>query len=71
MRSTRKVAVITGASQGIGTGLVSGFLDRGYRVVANSRSIKPTNSADTLNVAGDIADPTVADRAIGRASGRK
>ena len=39
MSSERKVAVITGASQGIGAGLVRGFLDRGYRVVANSRSI--------------------------------
>jgi NAD(P)-dependent dehydrogenase (short-subunit alcohol dehydrogenase family) len=37
-----KVAVITGASQGIGAGLVRGFLDQGYRVVANSRSIAPS-----------------------------
>jgi len=67
MSSTRKVAVITGASQGIGEGLVRGFLDRGYRVVANSRSIKPDASADVLAVAGDIADPAVADRVIGDA----
>src|SRR5262245_5036380 len=65
MAAERKVAVITGASQGIGAGLVQGFLDRGYRVVANSRSIKPTDSADVLAVAGDIADPAVADRVIG------
>src|SRR2546423_1962482 len=65
MSSTRKVAVITGASQGIGAGLVRGFLDRGYRVVANSRSIEPAASADVLAVAGDIADPAVADRVIG------
>src|SRR5437764_4992712 len=62
-----KVAVITGASQGIGEGLVRGFLDRGYRVVANSRSIKPDTSADVLAVAGDISDPAVADRVIGGA----
>ncbi len=37
---SNKVAVITGASQGIGAGLVRGFLDRGYRIVANSRSIR-------------------------------
>ena len=67
MSSTRKVAVITGASQGIGAGLVRGFLDRGYRVVANSRSIEPVASADMLAVAGDIADPAVADRVIGGA----
>ena len=48
-------------------GLVRGFLDRGYRVVANSRSIKPDASADVLAVAGDIADPAVADRVIGGA----
>lgn len=67
MSTERKVAVITGASQGIGAGLVRGFLDRGYRVVANSRSIKPDASADMLAVAGDIADPAVADRVIGEA----
>ena len=67
MSTERKVAVITGASQGIGAGLVRGFLDRGYRVVANSRSIRPDASADVLAVAGDIADPAVADRVIGDA----
>jgi NAD(P)-dependent dehydrogenase (short-subunit alcohol dehydrogenase family) len=67
MGTERKVAVITGASQGIGAGLVRGFLDRGYRVVANSRSIKPDSSADVLAVSGDIADPAVADRVIGEA----
>jgi NAD(P)-dependent dehydrogenase (short-subunit alcohol dehydrogenase family) len=67
MSSTPKVAVITGASQGIGAGLVRGFLDRGYRVVANSRSMPPATSADMLAVAGDIADPAVADRVIGGA----
>jgi len=64
MDTERKVAVITGASQGIGAGLVRGFLDRGYRVVANSRSITPNASADVLAVTGDIADPNVADRVI-------
>jgi NAD(P)-dependent dehydrogenase (short-subunit alcohol dehydrogenase family) len=63
----RKVAVITGASQGIGAGLVRGFLDRGYRVVANSRSISPDASADVLAVAGDIADPAVAGRVVAEA----
>jgi NAD(P)-dependent dehydrogenase (short-subunit alcohol dehydrogenase family) len=67
MSSTSKVAVITGASQGIGAGLVRGFLERGYRVIANSRSIKPANSADIVAVAGDIADPAVATRVIASA----
>ena len=65
MSSERKVAVITGASQGIGAGLVRGFLDRGYGVVANSRSIKLNASADVITIAGDIADPAVAERVIG------
>src|SRR3954463_13732298 len=67
MSTESRVAVITGASQGIGAGLVRGFLDRGYRVVANSRSIKPDASADVLAVAGDVTDPEVADRVIGEA----
>jgi NAD(P)-dependent dehydrogenase (short-subunit alcohol dehydrogenase family) len=67
MSTERRVAVITGASQGIGAGLVRGFLDRGYRVVANSRSITPDASADVLAVAGDITDPAVADRVVGEA----
>jgi NAD(P)-dependent dehydrogenase (short-subunit alcohol dehydrogenase family) len=67
MNTDRKVAVITGASQGIGAGLVSGFLDRGYRVVANSRSIKSDGSTDVLAVPGDIADPAVAERVISEA----
>lgn len=64
MNTERKVAVITGASQGIGAGLVQGFLERGYRVVANSRSIPPSTSPDVLTIAGDITEPAVAERVI-------
>lgn len=70
MTTERKVAVITGASQGIGAGMVRGFLERGYRVVANSRSIQPDASEDVLTIAGDITDPAVADRVIGDAVGK-
>ena len=55
-----KVAIVTGASQGIGAGLVEGLLEHGYKVVANSRSIRPSNRTDVINVAGDIADRQVA-----------
>jgi NAD(P)-dependent dehydrogenase (short-subunit alcohol dehydrogenase family) len=67
MKTERKVVVVTGASQGIGAGLVRGFVDHDYRVVANSRSIKPAASPDLISVAGDIADPAVADRVISEA----
>lgn len=67
MPTPQKVAVITGASQGIGADLVKGFLGRGYRVVANSRSIKVEATTDFMAVAGDIADPAVADRVIAAA----
>jgi NAD(P)-dependent dehydrogenase (short-subunit alcohol dehydrogenase family) len=64
MGKEQKVAVITGASQGIGAGLVKAFRDRDYRVVANSRSIQPSSDPDLLAVPGDIADPDVARRVI-------
>jgi NAD(P)-dependent dehydrogenase (short-subunit alcohol dehydrogenase family) len=59
-----KVAIITGASQGIGEALVNGYRDRDYRVVANSRSIRTSSDPDLLAVAGDIADPRTADRIV-------
>lgn len=64
MNNSSKVAVVTGASQGIGASLVQAFRDRGYRVVANSRSIKPSNDPDILAVPGDIADASVAARIV-------
>jgi NAD(P)-dependent dehydrogenase (short-subunit alcohol dehydrogenase family) len=60
----QKVAVITGASQGIGAALVKAYRDRSYRVVATSRSIKPSNDDQVLAVPGDIADRNTAERAI-------
>ena len=67
MGAERKVVIITGASQGIGEALVKGYRDRNFRVVANSRSIKPSSDADILAVAGDIADPRTAERIVSRA----
>ena len=70
MGTEQKVAVITGASQGIGAALVKAYRDRNYRVVATARSIKPSNDADVLAVPGDIADPRTAERVIGEAMAR-
>jgi NAD(P)-dependent dehydrogenase (short-subunit alcohol dehydrogenase family) len=64
MGTEQKVAVITGASKGIGAGLVKAFRDRNYRVVANSRSIAPASDPDILAIAGDVADPAIARRLI-------
>ena len=55
-----KVAVITGASQGIGAALVQAYRKLGWAVVANSRSIPASDDAGVVTVAGDIADPVVA-----------
>ena len=60
----RKVAVITGASQGIGAALVKAYRDRNYRVVATARTISPSDDPDILAVPGDIADRTTAAHAI-------
>ena len=67
MGAEQKVVIITGASQGIGAELVKGYRDRNYRVVANSRSIKPSSDPDILAVAGDVADPKTAERIVTQA----
>jgi NAD(P)-dependent dehydrogenase (short-subunit alcohol dehydrogenase family) len=60
----QKVAVITGASQGIGAGLVEAYRKLGYAVVATSRGIAPSQDPDVVTVRGDIADPATAERVI-------
>jgi len=61
---SQKVAVITGASQGIGAALVQAYRKHGWAVVANSRSIAASDDAEVVTVAGDIADPAVASNVI-------
>jgi NAD(P)-dependent dehydrogenase (short-subunit alcohol dehydrogenase family) len=70
MSAERKVVIVTGASQGIGAGLVKAFRERDYRVVANSRSIKPSDDPDVLAVAGDISKPETAEQIVGEAMRR-
>ncbi|QEN16822.1 SDR family NAD(P)-dependent oxidoreductase [Mycolicibacterium sp. ELW1] len=57
MDTATRVAVITGASQGIGAGLVAGYRRLGYAVVANSRSIGDSDDPQVLAVAADISRP--------------
>ena len=64
MGSEQKVAVITGASQGIGAELVKAYRDRNYRVVAIARSMKSGGDPDIIAIQGDIGDRGTAERAI-------
>jgi NAD(P)-dependent dehydrogenase (short-subunit alcohol dehydrogenase family) len=66
----QKVAIITGASQGIGAALVQGFRDRNYRVVATARTIKRFGDDDVLAGPGDIADWSTAEHVISKAVAR-
>ncbi len=63
----QKVAIITGTSQGIGAALVDTYRELNYAVVANSRSICPTDDPGVAAVAGDIAEPATADRIVATA----
>src|SRR5437899_1090913 len=62
--TTRKVAIITGASGGIGAGLIAGYRKRNWAVVASSRAIKRSQEPDLVAVAGDIAEPATAGRIV-------
>jgi NAD(P)-dependent dehydrogenase (short-subunit alcohol dehydrogenase family) len=63
----QKVAIVTGASQGIGAGVVDAYRKLGYAVVATSRTIAPADDAGILTVQGDIADPATAERVVAAA----
>jgi NAD(P)-dependent dehydrogenase (short-subunit alcohol dehydrogenase family) len=74
MANAAKTAIVTGASQGIGAGLVEAFLNRGYNVVANSRNITKANpfpaAANVALVDGDIGHPSTAARIVDTAVSR-
>ncbi|WP_433431844.1 SDR family NAD(P)-dependent oxidoreductase [Nonomuraea sp. CA-141351] len=65
--TTPKVAVITGASQGIGAALVTAYRKLGYAIVATSRSIGPSDDPMVRTVAGDIAASSVGASVVGEA----
>ncbi|MET8872202.1 SDR family oxidoreductase [Nocardia sp. NPDC004604] len=66
----QKVAVITGASQGIGAGLVEGYRKAGFGVVATSRTITASDDPEVVTVQGDIADPGTAEQVVAAALDR-
>ncbi|HTB78281.1 MAG TPA: SDR family oxidoreductase [Polyangiaceae bacterium] len=70
MDNTHRVAIVTGASQGIGAGLVAGYRRLGFRVVATSRSITHSTDEQVLAVAGDIRDRATAQKVVAAAKDR-
>jgi NAD(P)-dependent dehydrogenase (short-subunit alcohol dehydrogenase family) len=66
----QKVAVITGASGGIGAALVKAYRDRNYQVVATALQVEPLSDDDVVFVSGDIADRKTAERAISEGMAR-
>ena len=69
---SRPGAIITGASQGIGAGLVAGYRHAGYGVVGVARSLSSSdqNEDECAAIAGDIADAKTARRAVEEALDR-
>jgi NAD(P)-dependent dehydrogenase (short-subunit alcohol dehydrogenase family) len=65
--SNGRVAIITGASQGIGAGLTKAYRGLGYAVIATARSIGPSEDSGVVTIEGDIADPETAQRVVGEA----
>jgi NAD(P)-dependent dehydrogenase (short-subunit alcohol dehydrogenase family) len=66
----KKVAIITGASQGIGAGLVKAYRRAGYAVVGTSRSITSSDEPDFITVQGDITQVDTAQRVVDQTIGR-
>ncbi len=64
------VAIVTGASQGIGAGVAAAFRAAGYAVVGTARSMPSPDDHDLLTVSGDIADAETAQRVVGLALDR-
>jgi len=62
-----KVAIITGASRGIGAALTSAYAEAGYAVVANARAIAPGTNPKVVAVPGDVNDPATAGRVVDEA----
>ena len=66
----QKVAVITGGSQGIGAGLVAGYRQQGWAVVANARRIDAAADSGVHTVAGDVSVAATGERIISEAMSR-
>src|SRR5437660_1759055 len=74
MGSPGRTAIVTGASQGIGAGIVDAFVERGFNVVANSRRISESTEVTASDrvalVDGNIGEPATAARILDTAISR-
>ena len=66
----QRVAIVTGASQGIGAGIAAAIVRAGYAVVATSRSIQHSGEPNVLTVPGDVAEAESAQRVVEQALDR-
>jgi NAD(P)-dependent dehydrogenase (short-subunit alcohol dehydrogenase family) len=69
-RAEQKVAIVTGASRGIGAGIAAAFHATGYAVVGTALSVEPSATPDVLMVPGDIAQAETAELVVGQALDR-
>ena len=74
MSEPRRTAIVTGASQGIGAGIVKGFVERGFNVVANSRKVTQSSEVAASDrvalVDGHIGEPATAAKIVATALSR-
>jgi NAD(P)-dependent dehydrogenase (short-subunit alcohol dehydrogenase family) len=63
----QKVAIITGATGGIGSAIVTAYRELGYAVVATSRSLPDSEDPQVLTVSADLVEPDAGDRIVGAA----
>src|SRR6185436_13056422 len=74
MSDPRRTAIVTGASQGIGAGIVNAFVERGFNVVANSRKVTQSTEIAAANqvalVDGHIGEPATAAKIVETALSR-
>jgi NAD(P)-dependent dehydrogenase (short-subunit alcohol dehydrogenase family) len=61
---SKRVAIVTGASRGIGAGLAKAYRELGYAVVATALTMEPSDDPDILTVEGDIGEPDTAERVV-------
>jgi len=68
MNTAQRTVIVTGASQGIGAGIVKGFVERGFNVVANSRKVTQSTeiaaSSQVALVDGHIGEPATAAKIV-------